>query len=179
MGDSSSPNTFIPQLLSVHTFDEEAFRVSFGRQVREAARALASVAVVLGAVHVVLVIVRGRTDWFDGLGFVLACTCACAVFVAVIFLVGYWWSVRFGRVTRVALHHEWGGIALALLKRSVPEDAMLEVALSSTDDRHSGDELSTHPQRRSIPASQEVIVPASAGATRRPPKTARLGAAPR
>lgn len=84
-----------------------------------------------------------------------------------------------GRVTRVALHHEWGGIALALLKRSVPEDAMLEVALSSTDDRHSGDELSTHPQPRSIPASQEVIVPASAGATRRPPKTARLGAAPR
>ena len=33
-----------------------------------------------------------------------------------------------GRVTRAALHHEWGGIALALLKRSVPVDAPLESA---------------------------------------------------
>ncbi len=32
-----------------------------------------------------------------------------------------------GRVTRAALHYEWGGIALALLKRSVAEDAALEV----------------------------------------------------
>lgn len=97
----TEPQTFIPQPLSVHTFDEEAFRASWGRLARVAASVPAVVAVVLGAAHVVLVIVRGQTDWFDGLGFVLACTCACAVFVAVIFLVGYWWSVRFGRVTRV------------------------------------------------------------------------------
>lgn len=36
-----------------------------------------------------------------------------------------------GRVTRSALHYEWGAIALALLKRSVAEDAALEVALDA------------------------------------------------
>lgn len=67
-----------------------------------------------------------------------------------------------GRITRSALHHEWGGIALALLKRSVPEDAALEVRL--------GDE----PGGEAVPAAQEVIVPASAGATRGVPRLKRL-----
>jgi folate-binding protein YgfZ len=65
-----------------------------------------------------------------------------------------------GRTTRVALHHEWGGIALALLKRSVSADAALEVALNDSGAR--------------IAAVQEVIVPAEAGATRRRPPTARI-----
>lgn len=66
-----------------------------------------------------------------------------------------------GRVTRAALHHEWGGIALALLKRSVPEDAELEVALEG----EAGERIA---------AAQEVIVPADAGATRDIPRLRRL-----
>lgn len=67
-----------------------------------------------------------------------------------------------GRVTRAALHYEWGGIALALLKRSVPEDAALEVRIG---------EESTG---TSVAASQEVIVPADAGAARDIPRFKRL-----
>ena len=62
-----------------------------------------------------------------------------------------------GRITSVGRHMEWGAIALALLKRSVSEDAALEV--------DSGDQV--------IPATQEVIVPQSAGATRQVPKMTR------
>ncbi|QZY51375.1 CAF17-like 4Fe-4S cluster assembly/insertion protein YgfZ [Leucobacter tenebrionis] len=65
-----------------------------------------------------------------------------------------------GRVTRAALHHEWGGIALALLKRALPEDAALEVELPDTAERAA--------------ASQEPIVPADAGATRDIPRLKRL-----
>ncbi len=55
-----------------------------------------------------------------------------------------------GQVTSVGQHCEAGPIALALISRSVPEDAALEVAA---------------PQANSgrIAATQEVIVPASAG----------------
>ena len=65
-----------------------------------------------------------------------------------------------GRVTRAALHHEWGGIALALLKRALPEDAALEVALADSEER--------------IAAAQEAIVPSDAGATREIPRLKRL-----
>ncbi|MGK0722125.1 CAF17-like 4Fe-4S cluster assembly/insertion protein YgfZ [Leucobacter sp. W1478] len=64
-----------------------------------------------------------------------------------------------GRVTRAALHYEWGGIALALLKRSVAEDALLET-------RTAGGEV--------IAATQEAIVPADAGRTRDVPRLKRL-----
>ena len=62
-----------------------------------------------------------------------------------------------GRVTRAALHYEWGGIALALLKRATPDDARLAVDLGSAD----------APSGERVAATQEVIVPADAGATRR------------
>ena len=64
-----------------------------------------------------------------------------------------------GRVTRPALHHEWGGIALALLKRSVAEDIALEVRL--------GDPAGQEAPGEFVAATQEVIVPADAGATRK------------
>lgn len=64
-----------------------------------------------------------------------------------------------GRVTRSALHYEWGAIALVLLKRSVAEDAPLEVALSDGE---------------KVAASQEVIVPSDAGRTREIPRLKRL-----
>lgn len=67
-----------------------------------------------------------------------------------------------GRVTRSALHHEWGGIALALLKRSVPEDAELEVRLGED------------PASEAVAASQEVIVPADAGSVRDLPRLKRI-----
>ena len=73
-----------------------------------------------------------------------------------------------GRVTRAALHHEWGGIALALLKRSVSEDAVLEVRggpEGADPDGERGDPIA---------ATQEVIVPADAGATRDVPRLKRL-----
>lgn len=73
-----------------------------------------------------------------------------------------------GRVTRAVLHYEWGGIALALLKRSVPEDAELELRGGERGD----DPAST--EGEVIAASQEVIVPKDAGATRDIPKLARL-----
>lgn len=73
-----------------------------------------------------------------------------------------------GRITRAALHHEWGGIALALLKRSVAEDAELEVRGGAE-----GDDAQAAPGEI-IAASQEVIVPSSAGAARAVPRLKRL-----
>lgn len=73
-----------------------------------------------------------------------------------------------GRITRAALHHEWGGIALALLKRSVAEHVALEVR---------GGPEGADPQAAPgdpIAATQEVIVPSSAGAARSVPRLKRL-----
>ena len=55
-----------------------------------------------------------------------------------------------GLVTSVGQHYEAGPIALALVARSVPEDAALEVAVA-------------HSNLGRVAATQEVIVPASAG----------------
>lgn len=63
-----------------------------------------------------------------------------------------------GRVTRAATHHELGPIALALVKRSTPADAVLEVAGSD----------------HVIPANQELIVPPDAGRTREVPRLKRI-----
>ena len=76
-----------------------------------------------------------------------------------------------GRVTRTALHHEWGGIALALLKRSVPEDAELEVALGDPSAAVADGNAATGGR---IAATQEVIVPADAGRTRDIPRLKRI-----
>ncbi|WP_053387638.1 CAF17-like 4Fe-4S cluster assembly/insertion protein YgfZ [Leucobacter japonicus] len=73
-----------------------------------------------------------------------------------------------GRVTRAALHYEWGGIALALLKRSVPENAILEVRSGP-----SGNDASAAAEEP-IAATQETIVPPEAGATRDIPRLQRL-----
>lgn len=73
-----------------------------------------------------------------------------------------------GRITRPALHHEWGGIALALLKRAVPEDALLEVSLGDPGEGAASD------AGERIAASQEVIVPVDAGKTREIPRLKRL-----
>lgn len=59
-----------------------------------------------------------------------------------------------GKITVSATHFESGPVALALLSRSVPEDAALVVRASGGD----------------IDASQEVIVPASAGKAANIPK---------
>lgn len=73
-----------------------------------------------------------------------------------------------GRITRAALHHEWGGIALALLKRSVPGDLTLAVRSGSA----AADPQA--PVAGAIAAAQEMIVPTDAGATRNIPKLKRL-----
>lgn len=65
-----------------------------------------------------------------------------------------------GRVTSSALHHELGPIALAVVKRTLPVDAMLTVA--------AGDET--------VVAAQEVIVPPGAGAEASVPRLPRLSA---
>ncbi len=73
-----------------------------------------------------------------------------------------------GRITRAARHYEWGGIALALLKRALPADAPLEVR---------GGETGADPDSRdgeTIAATQEPIVPTDAGATRDLPRLKRL-----
>lgn len=63
-----------------------------------------------------------------------------------------------GKITSVAQHFEMGPIALALISRNVPEDCALEVRGA------------TH----SIAATQEIVVPASAGAVAELPKLNRL-----
>lgn len=65
-----------------------------------------------------------------------------------------------GRITRAGLHHDWGPVALALLKRTTDEEALLELEL---------------PSGARCEASQEVIVPSDAGATRAVPRLPRLG----
>lgn len=63
-----------------------------------------------------------------------------------------------GKVTSVAQHFEMGPIALAVISRSTPEDALLEVV----------------GKNGVIAATQEVIVPQSAGAVANVPKLPRL-----
>lgn len=65
-----------------------------------------------------------------------------------------------GHVTSVALHHELGPVALALVKRGTDESAPLAVVV---------DDLV-------IAAAQEIVVPASAGAAAGVPRLPRLGA---
>ncbi|MDO4241524.1 MAG: folate-binding protein [Microbacteriaceae bacterium] len=54
-----------------------------------------------------------------------------------------------GRLTRVVMHHEWGAIALALLKRTAPESGAFRVELQAGG---------------AIAASVQTIVPPDAGA---------------
>lgn len=63
-----------------------------------------------------------------------------------------------GTVTSVARHHEEGPIALALIRRTTPEDAPLRVR---TDDGE-------------VAAAAETIVPPDAGRTAAPPRLPRL-----
>lgn len=64
-----------------------------------------------------------------------------------------------GVITSSAIHHELGPIALAVIKRTVPADVTLHV----------------QSQGVSITASQEVIVPQSAGSVAEIPRLPRLG----
>ncbi|HUH53836.1 MAG TPA: folate-binding protein [Microbacteriaceae bacterium] len=64
-----------------------------------------------------------------------------------------------GRVTRAALHHDWGPIALGLLKRNTVADCRFSVAL---------------PSGAFCVAEQEVIVPPDAGASNVVPRIPRL-----
>ena len=68
-----------------------------------------------------------------------------------------------GAVTSAARHHEDGSIALAVVKRSLPEDAVLAVR---TDDGL-------------LAAAQRAIVPAGAGPAVSVPRLPRLGAVQR
>jgi tRNA-modifying protein YgfZ len=63
-----------------------------------------------------------------------------------------------GKITSVAQHFDMGPIALAVISRSVPEDAALEVV----------------GQHGLIAATQEVIVPQSAGSVANVPKLPKL-----
>jgi folate-binding protein YgfZ len=65
-----------------------------------------------------------------------------------------------GVVTSVAVHHEDGPIALAVVKRSVPEDAVLTVGTADG----------------AVAGAQRVIVPAGAGPAVAVPRLPRLGA---
>lgn len=67
-----------------------------------------------------------------------------------------------GVITSSAIHHELGPIALAVIKRTVPADVTLYV----------------HSDGIAIAASQEVIVPQSAGAVADIPRLPRLGIRP-
>ncbi len=65
-----------------------------------------------------------------------------------------------GRVTSSAIHHEFGPIALAVVKRSTDPQATLAVEVDGV----------------TVTAAQEVIVPLDAGATATIPRMPRLGA---
>jgi folate-binding protein YgfZ len=68
-----------------------------------------------------------------------------------------------GAVTSVGVHHEDGPLALAVVKRSAPEDALLTVRTADGV----------------VPAAQRVIVPAGAGPAVAVPRLPRLGAVQR
>jgi folate-binding protein YgfZ len=72
-------------------------------------------------------------------------------------------DVEVGAVTSSARHHEEGPIALAVVKRSVPDDALLVVRTGEGD----------------VAASQRVVVPAGAGPAVAVPRLPRLGAVQR
>jgi len=75
-----------------------------------------------------------------------------------------------GRVTAAARHYEFGPIALAVVKRTLPVDAALAVTVQLPGpDGAPGDETA-------IAAAQEVVVPPEAGATANVPRIPRLGA---
>jgi len=65
-----------------------------------------------------------------------------------------------GRITSSAIHHELGPVALAIVKRSADPAAVLTVEADGID----------------VAASQEIVVPADAGATANVPRLPRLGA---
>ena len=67
-----------------------------------------------------------------------------------------------GTVTSVAMHHELGPIALAIVSRRVPADETLLVDAGDTR----------------ITAAQEIIVPSDAGATANVPRLTRLSRRP-
>lgn len=71
-----------------------------------------------------------------------------------------------GHITSVAYHYELGPIALAMLKRSVDPEAVLTVRAGENGEHE-------------ITASQETLVPPTAGHANRPPKLPRLGAVKR
>ncbi|MFD1721385.1 YgfZ/GcvT domain-containing protein [Amnibacterium endophyticum] len=68
-----------------------------------------------------------------------------------------------GTVTSSARHHEDGPIALAVVKRSLPEDAVLTV----------------HADGEAVSAAQRTVVPAGAGPAVAVPRLPRLGAVQR
>ncbi|WP_105567651.1 CAF17-like 4Fe-4S cluster assembly/insertion protein YgfZ [Microbacterium halophytorum] len=68
-----------------------------------------------------------------------------------------------GRITSAARHHELGPIALAVVSRRTPAEAALTVATQDGT---------------TVAASQEVIVPADAGATAEIPRLTRLSRRP-
>lgn len=67
-----------------------------------------------------------------------------------------------GRITSSAMHHELGPIALAVISRRVPADAVLHVRSGDTD----------------ITGAQEVVVPADAGSVADVPRLTRLSRRP-
>ena len=68
-----------------------------------------------------------------------------------------------GRITAAARHYQDGGIALGVIKRTVPTDAQLAVHIGTTV----------------VPASQVVIVPPEAGREANVPRIPRLGSVTR
>lgn len=67
-----------------------------------------------------------------------------------------------GNITSVAMHHELGPIALAIVSRRAPADATFTVAAGEGE----------------LSAAQEIIVPADAGATANVPRLTRLSRRP-
>jgi hypothetical protein len=63
-----------------------------------------------------------------------------------------------GRITSATQHFEMGPIALAMIQRATPEDAALEILSKNGN----------------IAATQEIIVPQSAGSVANIPKLPRL-----
>ena len=89
-----------------------------------------------------------------------------------------------GRVTSVTQHFELGPIALAVIKRSIPADALLEVELSGADEAPTTGPVAAAPPA-SVAAAQTVIVPVEGESADRPaprgplmPGLRRAGAMP-
>jgi hypothetical protein len=94
------PRTFIPQPLSIHTFDEEASRARAKRTTRTVVKVLATAAVPVGVGLVLLWVWRGYS-WIESIGIAAGMVGFLLVSVLASLRVTSWWANKLSQATRI------------------------------------------------------------------------------